>query len=105
MRKWAWAPSECSALRAHCRKSSRAGCRSGLVRRRPSSSAAMSLMLPGEDRWPLYMSMILDTIGGQLPELQWRAWAFDGHRMLAVALVARALDNGHHTEQQALGSA
>lgn len=51
------------------------------------------------------MSMILDTIGGQLPELQWRAWAFDGHRMLAVALVARALDNGHHTEQQALGSA
>lgn len=29
----------------------------------------MSLMLPGDDRCPLYKSMILDTIGGQLPEL------------------------------------
>ena len=29
----------------------------------------MSLMLPGEDKWPLYMSMIFVTTGGQLPEL------------------------------------
>ena len=52
------------------RKLSRAGCKSGLVSRRPSSRAAMSLVLPGEDKWPLYKSMILVTRGGQDPELQ-----------------------------------
>ena len=69
IRKWAWEPSECRAVRDHCRKWSSAGCKSGLVSSRPSNRAAMPLMLPGDDRWPLYMSMILDTIGGQLPEL------------------------------------
>lgn len=62
-------PSERKAVRAHARKSWRAGCMSGLVSRRPSSSAAMSRMLPGDERWPLERLMILDTNGGQLPEL------------------------------------
>lgn len=69
IRKWAWEPSECSAMRDHCRKLSNAGCKSGLVSKRPSNRAAMSLMLPGDDMCPLYIFMILDTIGGQLPEL------------------------------------
>ena len=86
IRKWAWDPSECSAVRDHCRKSSNAGCKSGLVSRRPSNRAAMSLMLPGDDRCPLYMSMILDTIGGQLPEL---------HRAQVAVVKLPAMLKGH----------
>lgn len=52
------------------KKCANAGSRSGLVSRRPSSRAAMSLMLPGDDKCPLYRSMIFPTMGGQLPTLQ-----------------------------------